>query len=64
VINWKNIIKIMSDTTYLISALLMALGEQLIGINHISIATSVGITGLDIITTANRISFRSEKGAK
>lgn len=53
--NWKTIIKTLGIATCLICAFLMAFGEPLVGINHTGIATAVGITGLAIITSSNKI---------
>ena len=60
--NWKNTIRALGIATCLIGAFLMAFGEPIVGLNHTGIATVVGIIGLGIITTANKTSFRNEKG--
>ena len=62
--NWKNTLHLLGIATCLLGALLMDFGEPLIGLNHTGIATAVGITGLGIIVTANKTSFRKEKGGK
>ena len=62
--NRRNIIRILGIATCLIGAFLMAFGEPILGLNHTGIATAVGITGLGIIVTANKTSFRNEKGGK
>jgi hypothetical protein len=60
--NWKNIIRILGVATCLIGAFLMAFGEPIVGVNHTGVATVVGITGIGIMTTANKTSFfRKEK---
>ena len=59
---WNNIIRILGIATCLVGAYLMAFGEPIVGLNHTGIATVVGIIGLGIITTANKTSFRNEKG--
>ncbi len=45
----------------MIGAFLMAFGEPIVGVDHAGIATVVGITGIGIITTANKISFSGKK---
>ena len=55
--NRKNILRALGLATCLTGALLMAWGEPIVGINHTGIATIVGITGIGIITTANKTSF-------
>ncbi len=39
--------------TCLIGAYIMAFGEPIVGPDHTGIATTIGITGIGIITTAN-----------
>jgi hypothetical protein len=59
--NWKNTIRALGIATCLIGSFLMAFGEQIVGLNHTGIATVMGITGIGIITTANKISFLGNK---
>jgi hypothetical protein len=59
--NWKNTIHALGIATCLIGAFLMAFGEPIIGTTHTGVATVVGITGIGIITTANKISFLGNK---
>ena len=59
--NWKNIIRALGVATCLIGAFLMAFGEAIVGTTHTGVATVVGITGIGIITTANKISFSGKK---
>jgi len=59
--NWRNIIRLLGLATCLIGAFLMAFGEPIMGINHTGIATVVGITGIGIITTANKTSLLEKK---
>ena len=59
--NWKNIIRALGIATCLIGAFLMAFGEPILGTTHTGVATVVGITGIGIITTANKISFSGKK---
>lgn len=62
--NRRNIIRILGIATCLIGALLMAFGEPIVGLNHIGIATVIGIIGIGIITTANRTFFLGKKEGK
>ena len=62
--NWKNTIRALGIVTCLIGAYLMAFGEPIVGLNHTGVATVVGITGIGIITTANKISFLGKKEEK
>jgi len=59
--NWKNTLRVLGIVTCLVSAFLMAFGEPIVGTNHAGIATVVAITGIGIITTANKISFSGKK---
>jgi len=59
--NWNNIICTLGVATCLIGAFLMAFGEPIVGTTHTGVATVVGITGIGIITTANKISFLGKK---
>ena len=59
--NWRNIIRILGVATCLIGAFLMAWGEPILGVNHTGIATVVGITGIGIISTANKTSLLGKK---
>jgi hypothetical protein len=59
--NWRNIIRILGIETCLTGAFLMAFGEPIMGINHTGIATIIGITGIGIITTANKTSLLEKK---
>jgi hypothetical protein len=59
--NWRNIIRILGIATCLTGAFLMAFGEPIMGINHTGIATIIGITGIGIITTANKTSLLEKK---
>ena len=59
--NWKNTIRALGIVTCLIGAYLMAFGEPIVGLNHTGVATVVGITGIGIITTANKTSFLGKK---
>jgi len=58
---WNNIIRILGIATCLIGAYLMAFGEPIIGADHAGIATIVGITGISLITTGNKISLVGKK---
>jgi len=62
--NWKNIIRILGIATCLTGAFLMAFGEPIVGVNHTGIATIIGITGIGIITTANKTSFSGKTEEK
>ena len=57
----KNIIRALGIATCLTGAFLMAFGEPTLGAAHTGIATFVGITGIGIITTANKISYSEKK---
>ena len=59
--NWRTVIRVLGVATCLIGAFLMTFGEPIVGVNHTSIATVVGITGIGIITTANKTSFSGKK---
>jgi len=59
--NWRNIIRVLGIATCLIGAFLMAWGEPIVGINHTGVATVVGITGIGIISTANKTSLLEKK---
>ena len=59
--SWRNIIHVLGVATCLIGAFLMAWGEPIVGINHTGIATIVGITGIGIISTANKTSLLGTK---
>ena len=59
--NRKNTICALGMATCLIGAFLMAFGEPIIGKTHTGVATVVGITGIGIITTANKTSFLGKK---
>ena len=59
--NLKNIIRVLGVATCLIGAFLMAWGEPTLGVNHTGIATVVGITGIGIISTANKTSLLGKK---
>lgn len=58
---WRNVIRVLGIAACLIGAFLMAFGEPIVGTNHAGIATVVAITGIGIITTANKISFSGKK---
>ena len=62
--NRRNIIRILGIATCLLGAFLMAFGEPILGTTHTGVATVVGITGIGIITTANKISFLGKKEEK
>ena len=62
--NWKNTIRALGIATCLIGAFLMAFGGPIMGTTHTGVATVVGITGLGIITTANKTSFLGKKEGK
>jgi hypothetical protein len=62
--NRRNIIRILGIIICLLGALLMAFGEPIAGLNHTGIATVMGITGIGIISTANRTSFLGKKEGK
>ena len=47
------IILALGIATCLIGAYIMAFGEPIVGPDHTSVATIVGITGIGIISTAN-----------
>jgi len=59
--NWKNTIRALGITTCLIGAFLMAFGEPIMGTIHTGVATVVGITGIGIITTANKTSILEKR---
>jgi hypothetical protein len=61
--SWRNIIRVLGVAMCLIGAFLMAWGEPIVGINHTGIATIVGITGIGIISTANKTSLLGTKKA-
>jgi hypothetical protein len=61
--SWRNIIRVLGVATCLIGAFLMAWREPIVGINHTGIATIVGITGIGIISTANKTSLLGTKKA-
>jgi len=61
---WKHIILASGIATCLIGAYLMAFGEPILGLNHTGIATVMGITGIGIITTANKTPFLGKKEEK
>ncbi len=42
----------------------MAFGESIVGVNHTGVATVVGIIGIGIITTGNKISFSGKTEEK
>ncbi|MHC3129949.1 MAG: hypothetical protein IBV52_07740 [Candidatus Bathyarchaeota archaeon] len=58
---WRNVIRVLGIAACLIGAFLMAFGEPIVGVNHTGIATIVGITGIGIISTANKISLLEKK---
>ena len=60
----RNIIPILGIATCILGALLMAFGEPILGLNHTGIATVMGITGIGIITTANKTPFLGKKEEK
>jgi len=62
--NWKNTIRALGIATCLIGAFLMAFGEPIMETTHTGVATVVGITGIGIITTANKTSFLGKKEGK
>ena len=55
--SWKNIIRTLGIVTCLSGAFLMAFGEPIMGTIHTSVATVIGIVGIEIITTSDKTSI-------
>jgi hypothetical protein len=60
--NWKNKLQTIGVAVCITAALLMAFGQPIIGANHTGIATVICITGLGIISSANKTSLTSNGG--
>ena len=62
--NYHNIMRAIGIATCLIGAYIMAFGEPLVGVNHTTLATVIGITGICLITSGNTISLTGKKKEK
>ncbi len=59
----RNPIRVMGVVTCLMGAVLMAFGEPIVGVEYTDIATVVGIIGIGLIATGDKISIKDKKEA-
>jgi hypothetical protein len=51
---WQHAILALGVSVCLIGALVMAVGESILGANHTGIATVIGIVGIGLIATSSK----------